>query len=178
MPGNRGRWEVERNLTSQFCGLLSCRILELRIYDFLGLFYLRKRADTEKGARAFPSAYLTIPVFPRRHALPQFAEILHQREETESLEERYSPNQGGDDPTEILEIRAFRDGDRLSRIHWKLSGKMDEPMVKQYGQPIANRPLILLELNGEQEELDGLLDTAASIGQQLSQEENPYLFQW
>ena len=178
LPGSRGRWEVERQLTSQHCGQLACRILELRIYDYLGLFYLRRRAGKGRGKPALASETLTLTVFPNTRPLPQLSEVLPEREEMENLEERYAPSQAGDDPAEIHEIRAFRDGDRPSRIYWKLSGKLEETMVKEYGQPLANRPLFLVELNGDQEELDGLLDTLVSIAQQLLWEEIPYLLQW
>ena len=33
----------------------------------------------------------------------------------------YSTIKGGDDPSEVFAIREYREGDRLQRIHWKLS---------------------------------------------------------
>lgn len=187
LPGNRGWWEVERTITSQHCGQLRCRILELRVYDYLGLFFLRSKMGSAVGAarvrrqradRAGDTQPLYIPVLPRRQPVLSLLEAMREREATESLEERFSPYKGGDDPSEIFEIRQFRDGDRLSRVHWKLSGKLEQTMVKQYSQPLANRPLLLLELNGEQEELDGLMDSVLSISQQLLEEERPCILQW
>ena len=37
-----------------------------------------------------------------------------------------------DDSTEVYQVREYRPGDRMTRIHWKLSARQDEIMVR-YG---------------------------------------------
>lgn len=45
--------------------------------------------------------------------------------------DRFSLYKKGDDPSEIFDIRDFKDGDRFQQIHWKLSSKTGHYMVKR-----------------------------------------------
>ena len=37
----------------------------------------------------------------------------------------------GYDPSELFDVREFQNGDRLQSVHWKLSARTDELMVKE-----------------------------------------------
>lgn len=37
----------------------------------------------------------------------------------------------GDDPGETYDIREYRSGDSIRQIHWKLSGKLDDIMIRE-----------------------------------------------
>ncbi len=39
-------------------------------------------------------------------------------------------------PEEFLGIREYRSGDQLRAIHWKLSSRTPEPVVREYGEPV------------------------------------------
>jgi hypothetical protein len=43
----------------------------------------------------------------------------------------------GDDPSELYDLRDYRPGDRITRIHRKLSDKFNRLIVKEYGRVIA-----------------------------------------
>ena len=51
--------------------------------------------------------------------------------------EHYHPQWNGDDPAEILKLREYREGDRLNRIHWKLSARNDMLIVKEMSMPLG-----------------------------------------
>jgi hypothetical protein len=141
---------VEQTLSSKYCGKLDCHIKELRIYDYLGLLSFHKKADDRKSC---------VFVLPFVYPLMQVDMKINQYvENNESLQVRT-----GDNPSEIFDIREYRDGDRLSRILWKLSSKHDQLLVKDLGLPISNNVLLLFDLNGGNEELDGLFDTLNSV---------------
>ncbi|MFQ9093834.1 MAG: DUF58 domain-containing protein [Ruminococcus sp.] len=39
------------------------------------------------------------------------------------------------EPEEFLGVRDYRSGDRMRAIHWKLSSRFPEPVVREYGIP-------------------------------------------
>lgn len=51
----------------------------------------------------------------------------------------------GDDPSEIFGVREFRAGDKMQSIHWKLSAKSDDLLVRENSQPKACPLVFLLE---------------------------------
>lgn len=65
--------------------------------------------------------------------------------EDESLE--YSKRVSGDDPSEIFDIREYREGDRIRRIHRWLSEKHDTIIIKDFGEPIVSKVLILVDFS-------------------------------
>ena len=59
----------------------------------------------------------------------------------------YDENSPGYDNSELFQVREYRPGDRIQNIHWKLTAKQEELMVKEHALPKAC-PVILL-LNWE-----------------------------
>jgi hypothetical protein len=59
--------------------------------------------------------------------------------------EKFSNTKPGDDPSEIFAVREYKDGDKPSKIHWKLTAKANELMVKDYSLPLADSFLILTD---------------------------------
>ena len=56
--------------------------------------------------------------------------------ETSADSDRFSTYKKGDDPSEIFDIREYADGDKIQRIHWKLSSKTGDLMVKEGSLPL------------------------------------------
>ena len=52
-----------------------------------------------------------------------------------------------DDDSDILDLRAFRPGDNLNHIHWNLSLRTDDLIVRQYGEQIDVKKVILVDLS-------------------------------
>lgn len=57
----------------------------------------------------------------------------------------YSGNRPGDDPGETYDIREYQQGDSIRQIHWKLSGKLDDIMIREKSFPVDDTVLILAE---------------------------------
>lgn len=88
----------------------------------------------------------------------------------------FSKSKKGDDPSEVFAIRDYVGGDKLNRIHWKLSSKQDNLMVKDYSLPINNSISIILELaseNGENmlTDIDTVIETAINLSNFLCEAE-------
>lgn len=156
---------VEEVISSEYCGMLRCSIAELRIYDALGLFSFRKKAESSYLVSVLPSVY---PLMAINSAVLQ-----------DIQDNITSRTMKGNDPSEIMDVREYRDGDRLAKIHWKLSDKYDQLMVKDFGDSISNDVLLLFDLNGNSsEEISGLLDAVYSISNFLIKNQITYEIEW
>lgn len=151
----------QHQLTSQTCGQVVCRLERLRVCDYLGLFTLPVGRPQELTMYFWPTVY---------NLELEFLENTSP----DSEGERYSQKKPGDDPTELFALREYREGDRLSRIHWKLSQKMGRTLVKELGLPLSDQLLFLLDLNGDGLEADLLLDAFASLSNFLAEQEHAH----
>lgn len=57
----------------------------------------------------------------------------------------YYEDEIGNDPSEILELREYRSGDRLQKVHWKLSQKTGNLIVKEFSEPMLLSVVFLLD---------------------------------
>ncbi len=118
-----GLWQAE-------CGKCFC-------YDCLGLFRLKKRWKETLQFMVFPSCYETnIKVGVRTRLFLSDGSWYH-------------PRTGGDDPAEVLKLREYRQGDRMNRIHWKLSAKNEELIVSEMSMPMGCNVVIFLDAETE-----------------------------
>ncbi|WP_312831770.1 DUF58 domain-containing protein [Sedimentibacter saalensis] len=156
---------VEQVISSRYCGMIKCSISELKIYDALGLFSFRKETESSYFVSILPSVY---PLMAMSSKIQQ-----------DIKNNIISRTVKGNDPSEFMDVREYRDGDRLARIHWKLSDKYDQIMVKDFGDPISNDVLLLFDLNGNSDEkICGLLDAVYSISNFLIKNQITYEIQW
>lgn len=51
-------------------------------------------------------------------------------------QQEYRYSAVADDDSDITDLRAFRPGDNLNHIHWNLSLRTDDLIVRQYGEQI------------------------------------------
>ncbi|MCD2493341.1 DUF58 domain-containing protein [Lacrimispora sp. NSJ-141] len=142
-------------VSSEYCGNLTCRIRQVKLYDYLWLF-------------AFPikeAAGRCAAVSVKPDIRPYQMDLREQSvRDWESGE--YSAEKPGDDPAELFDIREYREGDRISRIHWKLSSKRNELMMKEGSLPVSSRILLVLDMVGTADRgglADSLMETAASV---------------
>lgn len=124
--------EQELEFTSRHCGKLQVSLKDLVVYDPFGLFRFSLPASGETVTLFYPETF------------QMEAQIVYG--ESLSLDsDMFSMVKPGSDSSEIFAIREYRPGDRIRQIHWKLSEKLDISMVKEYGLPIQNTILLVLE---------------------------------
>ncbi len=124
------------SIQNELCGCAELSIKEVRVGDPFRLL-TRKRP-----AQARASVYF----FPHPIQLPLQSDVF-EAYDMESF--RYSSARRGDDPSDIFAIRAYMPGDSMKAIHWKLSGKLGDVQVKEYGLPVDSKLLILLDRDME-----------------------------
>lgn len=90
-----------------------------------------------------------------------------------------------EDPSSPSDIRAWQQGDPLKRIHWKMSARKRELMVRQFEEPALPDALVLLDtappylpegLESESRRAflrDAVLETAASVVACQIRQDNP-----
>ncbi len=164
---------MERTCWCEFeaeeCGCIEVRIQKMRIYDFLGVFCVEKKVDQRAEVKIMPEFEL-MPL-----------EITRKTREFQAESEEYSGERKGDDPTEIYQVREYRVEDSLKDIHWKLSAKEGELMVKERGFPLGCTVLVWFDLRAGEESAQGfsrLLETAASLSITLAAEKCIHMAAW
>ncbi len=101
------------------------------LYDPLGLFRLTVKEDY----------YAEIFVKPRRIRIPMEAHRAVADVNTDS-----SRDLKGVDRAEMNEIKPYHMGDAQKNIHWKLSGKTEELMVKHYAMNAGRTVCIFVDM--------------------------------
>lgn len=150
------RTRITCNLTSTHGGNLEISLSKIRIYDYLKIFSLRKKNLGE----------IKVAVLPNYYELAE--DYLENRSKMQIESDNYSTIKSGDDPSEVFAIREYREGDRLQRIHWKLSMKQDQLMIKDFSEPLNCSVVIFADLGipndeDELEAVDSLLECALSL---------------
>ena len=121
-------------LKAQNCGNIQIMLEQFWVYDFLSVF--RCRVKLREIQR--------VGVLPECHLLP--VEVSRRTREFIADADEYSDRESGDDPSEIYQIREYRETDSIHDIHWKLSAKVDELQVKEHGRPLGSAVLIWMNL--------------------------------
>ena len=124
-------------LPADHCGTLICRPEKAGIYDYLGLFRLKIQEN----------APIAVVVYP----MPVTVNYIPELERYTSS--AWRPKAGGGF-SENHELRLYRPGDKLNQIHWKLSAKKGDMIVREPMEPLDERMLIEMELRGTSQELD------------------------
>lgn len=113
-----GVYRIRGNAVFHYRGSYEIGVCDLYVYDILKIFRIRMRFDNLR------------PVFvmPRRTVMD--IDGSSAASEINTTEVR---NLRGFDRTELTEIKGYHMGDSLRDIHWKLSSKTQDLMVKHYG---------------------------------------------
>ena len=122
-----------------------------------------------------------ILIFPKTY--PIVTEVTVQTSNFSLEGERFSEEVSGDDPSELFALRDYQPGDRMARIHWKLSARKGEWYVKEFGRPVGTAVLLLLEpvwKEGGQSaaEISRYLQTAVSLVRSLLNVECSHVVSW
>lgn len=170
----KGQAQVGFSLKSRHAGRIRVTLEAVRSVDPFGLFSFAAPMAGEASA-------VTL-VEPQSFGL----EIQIAYGESANMDsDEYSMKKAGYDPSETFAIREYRPGDRIRQIHWKLTEKFDNLMVRDYGLPIQNTILLLLETGrlpgsgaADPEVMDSLAEAIVSTAQALSENQFVYSIGW
>ena len=114
-----GSYVIENRAVFKYRGQYDIGVSDIYVYDFFRFFCLRIELNM----------FRDIFVLPRRLLMPGTNGNDATVENTDSIIRRV-----GSDNTETSDIRTYIEGDSLRSIHWKLSSKTQDLMVKQYSR--------------------------------------------
>ncbi len=159
------------SLTSEYAGNIIVSLEGIRFFDYLKLFSM-KRKQTEEIKTA---------VLPTYYELEQNYLTNKNSQLVES--DNYSPVKKGDDPSEVFEIREYREGDRLQRIHWKLSSKLNQLMIKDFSDPVNYCVLIFVDFGVPNQDnslfyIDAVLECALSLSYSFLLRKQLHILSW
>lgn len=159
------------NLLSDYAGNIKINLRSIKIYDYLGLFSMRRKLkNTFKAA-----------------VLPHYYELESDKASQKNISivesDNYSPYKSGDDPSEVFAVREYREGDRPQRIHWKLSTKVGRLMIKEFSNPLDCSDILFINLSVPEKVnvlyyIDSILECALSISYTLLLKEQPHYIAW
>ena len=87
------------------------------------------------------------------------------------------PRPGGG-PGEDYDLREYRVGDPLRSVHWKLSSKKDELVVRETLEPQQAAIVVTYDHFGPPEDLDRTFAQLWALSRWLLQQDRPHHIQW
>ena len=161
-PLGCGEEGIGHSFSALHCGLLRCQIRLCRVYDFLGLFPLPL-------GRVEPLFMLIEPLGQGRD-LPGGG----------GPQPEISPQDGATSSPGLEEysLRNYRQGDSLRAIHWKLSSKLEQLVVRQPEGSGQGAVYLAFDWWGTPRRLDSMLDALADASDYLHTQGQRHVFCW
>lgn len=128
-PRLSGRGALTLAADASRCGTLRLRA-EVWTEDLFGLWRSEAAPCGEEFVTVEPELFLP------RVSLAENTTVITDGE-------HYSQARPGGDPSETFAIREYLPGDPIRQIHWKLSQKTDELMLRELGLPVVNQTLLV-----------------------------------
>ena len=166
LPAPAGRTDVLRlPFVFHYCGLYRAEMTTLKAYDLLHFVSFSKEIDLSDQTLVFPTERMEVSYHPSFYA--------------EGFDEYETSVQTGNVSSNVTDIREYRPGDRLQRIHWKLSAKIDKLMVKENEAAASHQFYVLLELYRPKEHpeyLDAAVTYAYGVAKELLEHRENFFF--
>jgi len=158
----RAQGWVQRPADTSHCGLLELSCGKARVWDCLGLF--SRRVPLPEPARLLVGP---VPQDPGPVRIPESPAAHPRRTQT-----------GAGSAGEDYDLREYRPGDPLRRVHWKLSSKWDELIVREPLEDVTPLPLLVFDHFGAPGELDEVLDRLTGLSRALLAVQRPHAILW
>ena len=147
--GAKGESSQTILLQSSFCGRVYVQISRFTLLDYLGLLPMKALVKADARLTILPDLY---PMEADMTARPAYADDG-------------ASNRRGEDRSEVYQLREYRPGDDIRQIHWKLSSKLDELILKEASQPESRELLLFWDkhITGTPAQMDALAEAASSV---------------
>lgn len=158
------------DIKSDHVGVVKVRIGDIYLSDYLRLFTFKIKIRQEFEITFLPEITPVTMEFRPNTLIGTDSDV-------------FSKTKKGDDPSEVFAIRDYVGGDKLNRIHWKLSSKQDNLMVKDYSLPINNNIVIMPEIASVNpktalDDVDTIVETTVAISNFLCEADITHHICW
>lgn len=142
-------------LESSHCGRVYVCVKSLRLLDYFGLFSVK--VPVKAGAR--------LTVLPDLFACDATVVTMS------AVADESTASRKGDDRTEVFQLREYQIGDDIRQIHWKLSSKLDNLILKDPSQSVSRSLLVFWDkrIPCSAAHMDAMAEVAASVCHGLSE---------
>ena len=157
LTGQKWRLKPGNLCPTEHCGAVYFHFRGGRVYDYMGLFFIPKKAPAD----------VRMIVRPKQVSLPNVSEL------DKRIVVYWRPKAGGGF-SENHELRLYRPGDSLRQIHWKLSGKTGKLIYREPMERVNSRLVLHLIHGGDAAQLDRKLGRLLWLGSYLHRQELAY----
>lgn len=142
--------ETQAAFSSRYCGSVRVCAERVELFDFFGL--LPFRIDCGE-----PQRFLVLPeIFEPELRLPVCMSLS-------SDSETYSAYRPGFDYSETFQVRPYAEGDSPKQVHWKLTSKLDELIVRDPSLPIERMALLFWDRTVREGQTPAQMDALARV---------------
>ena len=145
------------------CGRLVCSVQRASVCGLLGLLVLPVRTRGSASLLVLPR-----PIVPERPP-----DLAGREQQGNTLR----PRPGGG-PGEDYDLRDYRPGDPMKSVHWKLSSKREDLVVREVLEPVWAELYLTFDHFGPPDDVDRTLDQVAALSRLLLEEERPHHLAW
>lgn len=142
---------IEYPLYSEYVGNIEVSVKKVLFEDLLSIHCLKKQIDITKNIYILPNS-----VGDEAFSLNDFQKGMDEAQESKLK---------GSDFSDVSQVREYIPGDAMKNIHWKLSAKKDDIMVKERLQMSSRKLLIVLSVDRNDPKIaDETVEMAYRIG--------------
>lgn len=159
---------VDSKMMAEYCGKLEFCVKKIKVYDCWGFFSVSGKRNDKQSIIVMPKPYpVNLTVSNRTKWFPIDGES-------------YAKDRSGDDTAEIYEVREYRAGDRLQKVHWKLSAKEDSLYIKEFSYPLGAAVILMLEGGNERRKMQGnhFIEAVISVSLALLEQKCAHYIVW
>jgi len=125
-------FSITINFMIKYRGRYQLGLDSLEVVDFLRLFRLRRKLSTR----------LNILAYPQLTSLEYLGVAMHLMSKAPA-----NISLAQEDNTEITDVRHYLPSDPIKKVHWKLTAKRGEWIVKNYQSSALNTMTVMLDSN-------------------------------
>lgn len=168
---DNGNGVCQADMTLAVSGRYEIGALDVRVYDAFHMFYIRKKVRTTAHVYVLPQCYL-MPL-----------NVSKSTRDFVTDSDVYHADLRGDDSSEVYQVREYRPGDRMMNIHWKLSARQDEIMVRDMSKSLSCPVIICVNLDGRDsrnygQSMSVTLESMVSLSFSLIDVKVPHFIAW
>ena len=131
--GCKGRKDnMDLSVSLPYCGMADVKIVKAKVYDCTGLFHCTIK----------PLSIMNILIFPEAES-SIYEGAFSQYESNNNIESYI--NRKGSSHDDIRQIREYQTGDSYRHIHWNLSSRTGDLLIKEFCGQVDREILVLLD---------------------------------